>query len=73
MALSGSKPLIGVTTYRQPGQTGVWTGEFAMIPGDYLEGVERAGGIPILLPPQDLDSEGARRIITGLDGLMLCG
>jgi putative glutamine amidotransferase len=71
--LSGSKPLIGVTTYRQPGQTGVWAGEFAMIPGDYLEGVERAGGIPILLPPQDLDQEGARRIVAGLDGLMLCG
>ena len=44
-----------------------------MIPGDYLDGVERAGGIPVLIPPQDLDSEGARRILAGMDGLLLCG
>jgi putative glutamine amidotransferase len=44
-----------------------------MIPGDYLDGVERAGGIPVLIPPQNLDSEGARRILAGMDGLLLCG
>jgi putative glutamine amidotransferase len=71
--LNASKPLIGVTTYRQPGQTGVWDGEFAMIPGDYLEGVERAGGIAVLIPPQELDRDGARRILAGLDGVLLCG
>jgi putative glutamine amidotransferase len=71
--LSASKPLIGVTTYRQPGTTGVWSGEFAMIPGDYLEGVERAGGTIVLLPPQGLDAEGAARVVAGLDGVMLCG
>lgn len=73
MGLSASKPLIGVTTYRQPGNTGVWDGEFAMIPGDYLEGVERAGGVPVLIPPQDLDAESAKSILAGLDGLLLCG
>ena len=71
--MNASKPLIGVTTYRQPGQTGVWDGEFAMIPGDYLDGVERAGGIAVLIPPQELDRDGARRILAGLDGLLLCG
>jgi len=71
--LSASKPLIGVTSYRQPGTTGVWSGEFAMIPGDYLEGVERAGGTIVLLPPQGLDAEGAARMVAGLDGVMLCG
>jgi putative glutamine amidotransferase len=44
-----------------------------MIPGDYLEGVERAGGTIVLLPPQGLDAEGAARMVAGLDGVMLCG
>lgn len=71
--LNASKPLIGITTYRQPGTTGVWSGEFAMIPGSYLEAIERAGGHHILLPPQTLDEAGAQRLVAGLDGLMLCG
>ncbi len=73
MALSASKPLIGVTSYRQPGQTGVWDGEFAMVPGDYLAGVEAAGATLVLIPPQQLDAIAAERILHGLDGLMLCG
>jgi putative glutamine amidotransferase len=44
-----------------------------MIPGDYLEGVEAAGGTIILLPPQGLDAAGAKLIVAGLDGIMLCG
>lgn len=71
--MNGSKPLIGVTTYRQEASTGVWSGEFAMVPSQYLEGIEAAGGIAVLLHPQPLDAEGARRIVKGLDGLMLCG
>lgn len=71
--MSDSKPLIGITTYRQAGQTGVWDGEFAMVPGDYLRGVENAGGVGVLLPPQDLSPAAAARIVQGLDGLMLCG
>jgi putative glutamine amidotransferase len=71
--LSGSKPLIGITSYRQGATTGVWTGEFAQVPGEYLRGIEQAGGIAVLVHPQPLDSEGASRIVAGLDGLMLCG
>jgi putative glutamine amidotransferase len=44
-----------------------------MIPSDYLEGVERAGGTIVLLPPQGLDAQGAARMVAGLDGVMLCG
>lgn len=71
--MSASKPLIGVTSYRQEATTGVWSGEFAMVPGEYLRGVEEAGAIAVLLHPQPLDETDARRIVSGLDGLMLCG
>jgi putative glutamine amidotransferase len=71
--LSDSRPIIGVTTYRQEGTTGVWDGEFAMIPGSYLSGIERSGGSLMLIPPQDLDAAHAARMASMLDGLMVCG
>ncbi len=73
MALSGPKPRIGLTTYRQQGQTGVWDTEMAMIPAFYIEGITRAGGLAIMLPPQQLTSAEAKDIVSSLDGLMLCG
>jgi putative glutamine amidotransferase len=67
------KPVIGLTSYRQRGQTGVWDTEMAMLPAFYLEGVTRAGGLAVILPPQNLDSEGARNLLSGLDGLIVTG
>jgi len=71
--LSVSKPLVGITSYRQDATTGVWSGEFAQVPSEYLRGIEQSGAIAVLVHPQPLDSEGASRIVAGLDGLMLCG
>ena len=68
-----SRPKIGLTTYRQRGQTGVWDTEMAMIPAFYIEGVTRAGGTAILIPPQQLDSEDAKAVVASLDGLVICG
>lgn len=71
--LSASKPLIGLTTYRQRAQTGVWDVEAAFLPTEYFDAVTRAGGIAVLIPPQDIDAAGAERIMSGLDGLIVCG
>jgi len=71
--LSGPKPRIGLTTYRQQGKTGVWDTEMAMIPAWYIEGITRAGGLAIMLPPQKLSDTEAKDIVSSLDGLMLCG
>jgi putative glutamine amidotransferase len=67
------KPVIGLTSYRQRGQTGVWDTEMAILPAFYLEGVTRAGGIAVILPPQKVDSEDARNLLAGLDGLVITG
>lgn len=75
-ALSASKtgaPLIGLTTYRQRSQTGVWDVEAAFLPAEYFDAVSRAGGIAVLIPPQEIDAAGAERIMSGLDGLIICG
>ncbi|NBU23554.1 MAG: gamma-glutamyl-gamma-aminobutyrate hydrolase family protein [Actinobacteria bacterium] len=67
------QPVIGLTSYRQRGQTGVWDTEMAMLPAFYLEGVSRAGGLAVVLPPQQLDAAGARTLLAGLDGLVITG
>ena len=68
-----SKPLIGLTTYLQRAQTGVWDVKAAFLPEVYLGAVERAGGIPVLLPPQPLDGGVAEQVMARLDGLIVVG
>lgn len=67
------RPVIGLTTYRQRAQTGVWDVEASFLPAIYLEGVTRAGGIATLLPPQPVDDDVADRVLDGLDGLVITG
>src|ERR671915_326273 len=48
---AGPPPLIGVTTYLEAARWGVWVREAALLPAPYVRAVERAGGVPVLLPP----------------------
>lgn len=74
MALSVSdRPVIGLTTYLEQAQTGVWDVPAAFLPKSYFEAVTRAGGIAVLLPPQPVSPEIARRVLHGLDGLIITG
>jgi len=69
----GIKPVIGLTTYKQRAQTGVWDVTAAFLPAVYFEAVQRAGGIPVLLPPQPVDDEVVARVLDGVDGLIITG
>jgi putative glutamine amidotransferase len=70
---SEPRPLIGVTTYLERAQTGVWDVPAAFLPKVYFDAVTRAGGIVVLLPPQPADRAIAERVMEGLDGLILTG
>jgi len=71
--LSGSRPIIGLTTYLEQAQTGVWDVQASFLPKVYFEAVNKAGGIAVLLPPQPVDAEIAGRVLDGLDGLIITG
>ena len=74
MVLSDSKrPIVGLTTYRQPAQTGVWNVEASFLPAEYFDAVNRAGATAVLLPPQELTAEAASELISGLDALVVSG
>ena len=64
------RPLIGITTYAQEASWGVWRLPAALIPLDYVEAVERAGGRPVLIPPSD---DGVEETLEALDGIVFSG
>lgn len=70
---SSSAPVIGLTTYLEQSQTGVWDVPASFLPKVYFEAVNRAGGIAVLLPPQPVDHEVARRVLERIDGLIITG
>ena len=69
----GARPLIGLTTYLQPAQTGVWDVRASFLPAIYFEGVGQAGGISVLLPPQPVDAGIAGRVLDGIDAVIITG
>jgi putative glutamine amidotransferase len=73
VALKGSEPVIGLTTYLERAQTGVWDVPASFLPKVYFDAVTAAGGIAVLLPPQPVTPEIANRVLDGLDGLIITG
>lgn len=65
--------MIGLTTYLEQAQTGVWDVPAAFLPRVYFDSVTRAGGIAVLLPPQPVTPEIVDRLLDGLDGLIITG
>lgn len=65
-----SRPVIGITTYAQEARWGVWQLPAALIPLDYVDAVERAGGRPVLIPPSE---EGVEETLDMLDGVVFSG
>lgn len=66
-------PLIGITSYLEQAQTGVWDVRASFLPQVYLNAVTDVGGTAVVLPPQPVTPEAARGIVAALDGLVLSG
>ena len=64
------RPVIGITTYAQRARWGVWDVPAALIPLDYVDAVERAGGRALLVPPAEEDIE---ETLDALDGIVFSG
>jgi len=68
-----TQPLIGLTTYLTRGQMTTYDSLLAVLPHQYVEGVTRAGGNAVLLPPQALSASDATELVRRLDGLIITG
>lgn len=63
-------PLIGITSYVETASWGVWELPAALIPHAYVQKVQAAGGVAVVIPPL---SVGAAELVARLDGLILAG
>ncbi|UQA96405.1 gamma-glutamyl-gamma-aminobutyrate hydrolase family protein [Streptomyces halobius] len=66
-----SQPLIGISTYQQEAQWGVWTLPATLVPTGYPRLVQRSGGLAALLPPGVPQTAAAA--VARLDGLVIAG
>ncbi|MBP0452937.1 gamma-glutamyl-gamma-aminobutyrate hydrolase family protein [Kitasatospora sp. RG8] len=64
------RPLIGITSYQDEAAWAVWRQRASLVPQTYVDAVARAGGTPVLLPPQP---GGVGHLLDALDGLVLAG
>lgn len=67
------RPIIGLSTYREPARWGAWDQSADLLPTEYAQAITLAGGIPLLLPPTEPYAESARAVIARLDGLVITG
>jgi putative glutamine amidotransferase len=66
-----NRPLIGISAYELAADFSHWRDvPSVLVPAGYPASVERAGGWPVVLPPNDLDPAD---VLEALDGLVLVG
>ena len=74
-----TRPVVGLTTYREQAAWGVWQHEADLLHVEYADAVFAAGGIPVLLPPAagGADLAGLTEVAAGLlarvDALVVTG
>jgi len=60
-----ARPVVGITTYLTPASWGAWNLDAALVPADYVRGVVRAGGAPVLVPP-GADIDATLEVVSGI-------
>jgi putative glutamine amidotransferase len=67
------RPVIGICTALEQATWSVWDQQAALLPLSYVEAVQRAGGLAVMLPPDELLVADADEALELIDGLMLAG
>ena len=64
------RPVVGITTYAQEASWSYWKVPAALIPLDYVDAVQRAGGRPVLIPPCE---DGVEETLDVVDAIVFSG
>ncbi|MGH2903461.1 MAG: gamma-glutamyl-gamma-aminobutyrate hydrolase family protein [Solirubrobacteraceae bacterium] len=67
------RPVIGICTAMEKARWSVWDQEAVLLPRNYVEAVQRAGGLAVMLPPDPRLTEDPSEALDLIDGLMLAG
>jgi putative glutamine amidotransferase len=68
-----SRPVIGICTALERAKWSVWDQQAFLLPRSYIRAVQRAGGIAVMLPPDEALEREPDDVLDLLDGLILAG
>jgi putative glutamine amidotransferase len=72
--MSERRPVIGICTALARAQWGVWKDrEAALLAISYIAAIQRAGGVALMIPPDERFEDDADQLLELLDGLILAG
>ncbi|HXA54180.1 MAG TPA: gamma-glutamyl-gamma-aminobutyrate hydrolase family protein [Solirubrobacteraceae bacterium] len=68
-----ARPVIGICTAIERARWSVWDQEAALLPRNYVEAVQSAGALALMIPPDPALVGDPSEVLDLLDGLMLAG
>lgn len=68
-----TRPVIGIAACLERAKWTVWDGEAMLVPRNYVDAVQRAGGLVLILAPDPIDEREPDAVLDIVDGVMLCG
>jgi putative glutamine amidotransferase len=68
-----SRPVIGICTALERAKWSVWDQKAYLLPRSYIAAVQRAGGIALMLPPDEALEREPDQVLDLIDGLILAG
>jgi putative glutamine amidotransferase len=68
-----TRPVIGICAAIESARWAAWEVEVNLSPRTYSHAVQRAGGLALILPPDDVVAESPDELLDMLDGLILAG
>jgi putative glutamine amidotransferase len=71
--VTGERPIIGICAAIENAQWAAWEVLVNLSPRTYSQAVQRAGGLALILPPDDVAAEAPDELLDMLDALILAG
>jgi putative glutamine amidotransferase len=68
-----TRPVIGICTALERARWSAWDQSAALLPHNYVEAVQRAGGLALMIPPDQRLAGDPAQVLDMIDGLMLAG
>jgi len=68
-----ARPVIGMCAALEKARWSVWDQQAMLLPRNYVDAVQQAGGLALMVPVDPLLTENPSRVLDLIDGLMLAG
>jgi putative glutamine amidotransferase len=68
-----ARPVIGICTAVERARWSVWDQQALLLPRSYIDAIQRAGGLALMLPPDPVAERDPDEMLDLIDGLILAG